>query len=84
MSHLKKETLASVQIRPVHYSNNQARESTQQHQHKAQQVQQACYYKPDKFIFSNWGKKKISPWEWSKIDRNMLENFKTFKTIRSF
>jgi len=25
------------------YSNNQAREGTQQHKHKAQQVQQACY-----------------------------------------
>jgi hypothetical protein len=38
--------------------NNQAREGTQQHQHKAQQIQQACYHKPDKFIFSNWGKEK--------------------------
>jgi len=40
---------------PVQYSNNQAREGTQ-NQHKTQQVQQACFHKPKKFIFSNWHK----------------------------
>ena len=37
-SHQREKKQQREPVRPVQYSNNQAREGTQQHQHKAQQV----------------------------------------------
>ena len=47
--------LPSFVVAEQQYSNNQAREGTQ-NQHKTQQVQQAWFHNPKNFIFSNWRK----------------------------
>ena len=54
---------------------------TQQHEHKAQQVQQACYHKPDKFIFSNWRKgKKYLPEDGKKL----TETWRILKLLKQY
>ena len=66
------------------YSNNQAREGTQ-NQHKTQQVQQACFHKPKKFIFSNWHKEnKYFPEDGQELTEKYRRIFRTFKQYNYF
>ena len=68
----------------MQYNNNQAREGMQ-NQHKTQQVQQACYHKPKKFIFSNWRKKnKYLPEDGQELTETCRRIIKTFKQYNYF
>ena len=66
------------------YSNNQAREGTQ-NQHKTQQVQQACFHKPKKFIFSNRRKEnKHLPKDGQELTETCRRIIRTFKQYNYF
>ena len=67
----------------MQYNNNQAREATQ-NQHKTQ-VQQACFHKPKKFIFSNWRKEnKYLPQDGQELTETRRRIFRTFKQYNYF
>ena len=72
--------------RPVQYNNNnnQAREGTQ-NQHKTQQVQQACFHRPKKFIFSNWRKEnKYLPADGQELTETCRRIFSTYNQYNCF
>ena len=67
------------------YSNNQAMEGMQQHQHKTQQVQQACFHKRKKFVFSNWRKEnKYLPEDGQELTETCRRIFRNFKQYNYF
>ena len=68
----------------MQYSNNQARKGTQ-NQQKTQQVQQACFHKPKKFIFSNWRKEnKYLPEDGQGLNETCWRIIMTFKQYNYF
>ena len=56
-----------------------------QNQHKTQQVQQACFHKPKKFMFSNWRKEnKYLPEDGQELAETCRKTIKTIKQYNFF